>query len=92
MARKTTLLTEHGCTLVQVEELDANRTVLSTAYEMIDVDWNIKTYSSKIATKAVYVNRGCDAGQLLGFQAHQAWGSDLQCKTQPFKNLYLTHY
>lgn len=67
MARRTPLLPpEHGCSLLLVEELDANGMVLSVSYEVIDVDGNIKSYPSKTAAKAAYTNRVYEAEQRLG--------------------------
>ncbi|OXX31789.1 hypothetical protein B9J90_17995 [Vibrio sp. V09_P4A23P171] len=67
MARRTLLLPpEHGCSLVLVEELDANGMVLSISYEVIDVDGNTKSYPSKAAAKAAYANRVYEAEQRLG--------------------------
>ncbi|ELL8242158.1 hypothetical protein ABH649_003081 [Vibrio cholerae] len=66
MARKTPLLSEHGCILLLVEELDANGIVLSILYKVIDVDGNIKFYPSKAAAKAAYANRVYEAEQRLG--------------------------
>ncbi|MDC5708435.1 hypothetical protein [Vibrio europaeus] len=74
MARKTTLLSEYGCSLVLVEELGANGAVLSTSYEVIDVDGNIKSYSSKVAAKSAYANRVYEAEQRLGISSSPGMG------------------
>ncbi|WP_152562077.1 hypothetical protein [Vibrio sp. B183] len=74
MSRKTTLLSECGCSLVLVEELDANGAVLSTSYEVIDVDGNVKPYSSKDEARAAYANRVYEAEQRLSISSSPSMG------------------
>lgn len=69
MARKTTLKSEHGCSLVLVEELDSNGNVVATSYEVVDASGNTKPYSSMAAAKAAYANRVYEAEQRLGLSS-----------------------
>jgi hypothetical protein len=69
MARKTTLKSEHGCSLVLVEELDANGNVLSTSYEVIDANGHTKKYTGKLEAQSAYANRVYEAEQRLGLSS-----------------------
>ncbi len=74
MTRKTTLQSEHGCSLVLVEELDTNGIVLSTSYEVIDANGDTKVYSNKVAAKSAYANRVYEAEQRLGISNSPSMG------------------
>ncbi|MEZ8733702.1 hypothetical protein [Vibrio sp. 10N.239.312.D08] len=74
MKRKTTLLSEHGCSFVLLEEVDSNGVVLSTSYEVTDADGNTQSYSDKSMAKSAYSNRVYEAEMRLGISNSPGMG------------------
>ena len=74
MERKATLLSDHGCSLVRVEEVDSNGGVLSTSYEVTDADGNTQTFSDRDMAKSAYLNRVYEAEMRLGISSSPGMG------------------